>query len=544
MKTSLITKEVVKKGLGVQYFKNAINTSFLPRTFSTYYHILKLNKILQQANFHIFMKIFTIKMSKLFSSKFIQLLKTMNTEELKSFHEWLCSPWCNSNKNLIPLFEKVKKYHPDFNSNKLSKEQLFYIILPQGKYSSRRINNLLSEAFLAGRKFLVHQNLEKKQTRLQQELWAQETQSRYKDEWFFKDIKNILEEKTTENKSFEDHNALYRLNRMTYFHPSQNIRMNKGFGLITAMDKHLELLYLLEKAFIINEKIARSRILKDEQYKINKSIQNWKQVSREIDHTAINLYRLRFDFLEQLNRASYDQFRYYLISHINQLTPKEQKSHLLSLLNDSVLLIKKGLLDITETLELYQLGLQTGALINKGKLTLNTFISIVIASNTKGSFEYTQSFITKYTDYLNQSVQSDCMLWALAHTAYWKKDLEGSLSILREQEFKLLFFKYISRILLTQVYFDLSFQDGSYADYLENYLDNFEKWLSREKIWSDSQRQAFRSFVKNCRKLHRAYHAPDFDENKIRYLLDDEKNIQALNWLKQKQKQIIEWRKK
>ncbi|MEM1118821.1 MAG: hypothetical protein AAGJ18_00145 [Bacteroidota bacterium] len=78
-----------------------------------------------------------IKMA-IFTSKFVQTLRTFSEAELKSFDKWLHSPWCNSNKNLPKLLEKLKKYYPDFAEEKLTKEKLFRQVLPKGKYSDRR----------------------------------------------------------------------------------------------------------------------------------------------------------------------------------------------------------------------------------------------------------------------------------------------------------------------------------------------------------------------------------------------------------------------
>ena len=88
-------------------------------------------------------------MSAIFTSKFVKIIKTLSEDELKSFELWLKSPWCNSNKNLIRLLEKLRKYYPAFEGKNLSKEKLFQQVLPHGKYSDRRMNNLLSEGYLA-----------------------------------------------------------------------------------------------------------------------------------------------------------------------------------------------------------------------------------------------------------------------------------------------------------------------------------------------------------------------------------------------------------
>ena len=196
-------------------------------------------------------------MNSLFSSKFVRIVKTLSPEEWKSFELWLKSPWANSNKNLVRLLEKLKKYYPEFSDTKLSKEKLFKQILPDGKFSLRRMNNLLSEGYLAAQRFLIFQNLSRHQ-HLQKTLLTKELQSRYLDEWFFKDVEEEigrLEEMSV--KEWEDHLQLFQMHRRVYHHPNQSSRMLAGSATIVRMGEELDLLYLLERAAIINEKIFR-----------------------------------------------------------------------------------------------------------------------------------------------------------------------------------------------------------------------------------------------------------------------------------------------
>ncbi len=70
-------------------------------------------------------------------------------------------------------------------------------------------------------------------------------------------------------------------------------------------------------------------------------------------------------------------------------------------MNDGILLIRKKLLDITETLPIYKLGIQSGILIEETKLHYNTYVSIISINNYKGDFNYTEKFIESYTNYLD-----------------------------------------------------------------------------------------------------------------------------------------------
>ncbi len=120
-----------------------------------------------------------------FTSKFTRLLQTFTPAELKSFETWLQSPWSNTNKNLPRLLARLKPYYPEFSDQKLSKEKLFRQVLPDGKFSDRRMNNLLSEAYLAAERFLAFQRFAGEDG-LQQSLLAQEFLERHLDDWFFR----------------------------------------------------------------------------------------------------------------------------------------------------------------------------------------------------------------------------------------------------------------------------------------------------------------------------------------------------------------------
>ncbi len=479
-------------------------------------------------------------MSPIFTSKFVKIIKTLNEEELKGFELWLKSPWCNTNKNLIRLLEKLQKYYPIFDNKKLTKEKLFYQILPNGKFSHRRMNNLLSEGYLAAERFIIFQNLAQ-DNNLQQDLLTKELQSRYLDEWFFKDVETEitrLEEQSI--KEWEDHLSLFQMHRRVYHHPNQNPRMQPGSATIVKMDEELNLLYLLEKAVIINEKIFRNRILKDENHEVEKDLQQWLLASEAINHISLDFYSMRFAYTEENMLEQYRALRALFFKHFEALNRKDQKVHLLSLLNDTSFLIKATKLEITESLPLYKLGLQTRIILHQGQLTLNTYVTIVSASNTEKDFTFTSHFIAEYTKSLRIEFQDEAMCWAKAHQAYWENNLKEGLDMLVQKDFKLLYFQRITKLLLTQFYFDLHLQDSSYQFYLLNFFDSFEKWLLREKHRATFNKKPYLRFVQVCRRLAKSYAAVNFVPKDIQYLLDNENNIQASNWLQRKIGQIIE----
>lgn len=64
-------------------------------------------------------------MSSFFFFKFVRILKIFSFEEWKFFEFWFKFFWVNSNKNLVCLVDKFKKYYFEFMDVKFIKEKLF-----------------------------------------------------------------------------------------------------------------------------------------------------------------------------------------------------------------------------------------------------------------------------------------------------------------------------------------------------------------------------------------------------------------------------------
>jgi len=481
-------------------------------------------------------------MTTVFTSKYFEILKTFSEADLKSYDSWLHSPWCNSNKNLVVLLQKIKKYFPDFENDKLTKERLFKQVLPKGKYSDRRMNNLLSEGYQAAEKFIIFQKLSKDKKR-QKDLLSQEFQSRHLEDCFFRDIhKEITRLEEKEIKDWEDHLDLLRLHRRVYHHPTQNTRMIPGGETIVRMGEELDLVYLLEKAAIINEKIARNRILRNENHEIEEELDKWKNACENIQHPALDLYKMRFAYTEDKRAEQVFTLRDAFFSGYEKLNLKEQKIHLISLLNDFATLVRNKILPFESNLTLLKLGLKTGIFLTENKLPLTIFYAVVKSSNFSKDFIFSEKFIAQYVPHLKETLQQDAANWAKAHAAYYQKEYLKAIDFLNLIETKYFTIQFNSRILKTQVYFDLYLTDSSYYDYLINYFDTFEKWTYRDKFHSKMIKNSSLKFIQKCRELEKCYSMTKFNKEKIENLFKNEGRIEALPWLKIKQKQIIELR--
>ncbi|MFK7935149.1 MAG: hypothetical protein AB8G22_16675 [Saprospiraceae bacterium] len=306
----------------------------------------------------------------------------------------------------------------------------------------------------------------------------------------------------------------------------------------------MDILYALERAAIINEKIARKRILKNEEHDITDELAKWKVLTKGLEHPALELYRMRFAYTEEDQLEQYFALRDLFFEVFEGLNEKEQKIHFFGLLNNSTSLIRANKLKIKDTFVLYKNGLEKRILITDDKLNISTYVIALSISNYCKRFDFSAKLCSDYIKYLHPDLQNDAMHWASAHTQYWSKNLYESLNILIQYNFTNDYISLRVKMLMTQLYFDLHLVDNSYEEYLHSYFNSFEKWLSRNKLLSTNAKKSYLRFVQICRKLTKLNTEIPFDEERVKCILADELNIQAIEWIKDKIVQILFLQKK
>ncbi|HAX50183.1 MAG TPA: hypothetical protein PK605_05565 [Ignavibacteria bacterium] len=102
------------------------------------------------------------------NSSLISLLKNFNKQQLKEFNGFIKSPYFNTNKALITLFEYIRKQHPEFTKEKLEKQFVFKKLFGKTQYNDGFfrviMSNLqnLAEEFLSVESFRRNSILKKK----------------------------------------------------------------------------------------------------------------------------------------------------------------------------------------------------------------------------------------------------------------------------------------------------------------------------------------------------------------------------------------------
>ncbi|MCB9291708.1 MAG: hypothetical protein H6559_01045 [Lewinellaceae bacterium] len=179
-------------------------------------------------------------------AKVISLLQSLHPKEMHWLAKWVRSPYYNSNKLVIALFEQLRKYAPAFDSEKLSREIVFQQLFPGQPYDDQRLRVLLFRLSALVEEFLVAQRLKRDRLHHQQLLQA-ELGERNEYELFLKQNQSLAEQ--LEQSAYRDeyyYLARWRQQHDHFFHP-RTARYGFSADQLEGIMQNLDAFYILSK---------------------------------------------------------------------------------------------------------------------------------------------------------------------------------------------------------------------------------------------------------------------------------------------------------
>lgn len=477
------------------------------------------------------------------SSKTIHLLQLLTNVELKDFDKWLRSPWCNSNKKLIVLFNILKKFHPDFDAKKLNKEWIFKRLYPDKLFNDRWLRNLLAALSEQVRQFVVHQHLQAT-SELREHLFIKALQIRDKVDWFIKSslasTAQISNQKTP--LTTQDYLYLFQLNEQLYFQPNTPYRQEEIAPPLSLANKALDRFYWLNKLRLIAEFKERKKRLRT--LDGAEGFLLFPQNLQQLDLPAIGFYQNRVDPVEMALSPGVKETYLLYKTQFAHLERRDRKILLYYLINDASRLFNSGEVGLLKTiLEIYQFGIAEELLIHNGLMTENTYLNIVSVGIALKEKQFVEEFIEKYTSWLTKKSQTDARKWATSKSYYYRQQYQLCIDEIKDHPFKVTTFVYRARVLLLQSFFEQLVAKEEKHDMLLHYCHAFEVQLRADKRLSATRRKPLWRFVGIVQKMVRWNEDINRSEEswqKLYATFRREKNIQGRPWLKEKLEQLKE----
>ncbi len=124
-------------------------------------------------------------------SKLLNLLRSIEPEEIHWFQKFLKSPFYNHHELPNTLFQYISKYYPELDSPKLSKEKAFKKLYPKETYSIQKMRKAMYELSVLVEEFLVAMRIRNKAVQ-KKKLLVAELGERNVYEQFKKGTKELL----------------------------------------------------------------------------------------------------------------------------------------------------------------------------------------------------------------------------------------------------------------------------------------------------------------------------------------------------------------
>jgi hypothetical protein len=480
----------------------------------------------------------------MFRSKAIDIIKTFSPEELKRFRDFIRSPFHNTNKNVIRLFEIIKKHAPDFSDANFDKQKIFKILFKGKKYNDIIMRILISDLLQLAQNFLVERYLEKEQIERKKHLLT-ELMNRKVDKLFLKtynETSSMLNDYCIDDtyfihrfdveelrKGFNVARNMQHLNSSNLVNMGENIlnyflikvssvihdiSVNRG-NFNTEFDENI-----IEKLPEIFDMVKLSELLKEKKSH-NGEILEMYFCTLMINYDCKNdgyYYRLKELFYKNMNKFTHGTKYNLYMSLLNHCGNKHW--------NDKDNIYRR------EQFQLFKDMLERDLYSweENEYMTIIIFRSILSISTMLREFDWMEQFINNYIDKLAPEQRMNMYNYSSAKISFLKSNYTLALQYITSVNYDLFTFKYDVKTLMMQIYYELNYIEEAY-----NLMDTYKRFLVNNKNVSQSFREWNVNFINFYNKLLNIKSGKNnIDISGLETEIRNTANAASQNWLVEK----------
>jgi hypothetical protein len=445
-----------------------------------------------------------------FKSKFIEILKSFSPAELKEFKDFVRSPFHNKNKNVIKMYDLVRKYAPGFENKKLAKGAVYKKLFPGKTYNDAVIRILISDLIRLAEEYISYSRFQRDPLE-ESMLVIKEMRDRKLHSLFEKAYKeaesrlnlrnitsqNLLLDKMRLERERVEHNIYNDRQKLNSCHQQNFGEYLISYFLINLFELRHDLhvqkdLYNANFEFDMISTFFRSfdfdtyiRYLKDNSFKY---------------YYIVNLYyQMHMADMFPDEDKYYYEFRKELESNLDKLSKSEKQSLYLKLESLIIQKIERGNREYySDLLELYRILLKHGLYKEEGDpfMRVEMFRNIMFTGLFLKDFEWTEKFISEYVNELTTEHRDNMYYLSLANLYFAKKEFEKALENIIKVNYQLFVLKADVKVITLKIYFELKQIESAISA-----ADTFSKFVLNNRNISELFKDRYLSFLKFYRRL-------------------------------------------
>jgi len=468
------------------------------------------------------------------NSKLYSILKALHKIEQNQLRKYLLSPYFNVNHAILSLFEYLTdSFEEPEDEYTLEKKTIWRVISPGEKYNDVRFRKYCSDLLKLIEGFLSLQIFEKNE--LYQNLFLMEAVGKRKLAKLYngavKKAQRTLEKSPFRSAQFFFNQ--YRYER-SYFNLYEFETKRDEKSNLEDIIRNLDIFYISEKLRLYCSALSRQRILsiKYEVQFIDEILDYLSKNNHYLQYPSIAIYYQ----IQLIYTAPEDESHYFklkeLLSKYGLLFPMREAQEELYIppINYCIRKVNQGNQTfLEESFHLYKELIEKGILINEKQLSPWHFRNIVFAGLRLKQFDWIESFILNYKNYLPASFRDNAVTFNLARLYWYQNKHDKVIEQLQEVEYEDVTYNLGSKSMLLATYYEMEEIEALYS-----LLDSFRVYLNRNKDIPESRRVNYKNLIKFTKKLIKIGPGDKARLKKLKEEVIETKNIASIDWLKEK----------
>ncbi len=463
-------------------------------------------------------------------SKLIKLFSGLSRTELLEFGRYLKAPVFNRDDNLVKLYEYIKKYYPDFKSEKLDKSYFLKKMTGSASTKDRKIHDWMSDLTRKLEDYLII--VETRNKPLTRDFVLLDAmKDRQIDELFFKNIRSIRSklDNSPERDMFYYFNQ-WRLRHEAFFYSNtpQKYKEEKDIEkTMSEMDKFFCAVKLRYSADMMTVELS---------YSADHNIALLPEVLKEIrkpeykKNKLFKIYELAIDLFYDEKDETYDKLEKLIYAHLHLGSQSEKHALLNFLLTHAGKKLIEGRERYRQKIfDWYVYKINNELILEDGCIPAPHFLNVMYLATALHEVKWLENFISNYIQYLNDDVRENTTLLAKAYLYFAKKEYKKSLRTLMQTRGGDFTYPLNVRTLSIQCYYEL--KD---IELLTMECNNFSRYINRNENIGDNIKKTVKDFIRFVRLLVEAPYKKDITKEKLNEKLNKAKGVRSKSWLNEK----------
>ncbi len=467
------------------------------------------------------------------SSKLYSILQHFDKYEQNRCRKYLQSPFFNINQILVDLYDLlIKDINKPGPEGGLKKDKIWKKLSLKLPYDDTRFRKYCSDLLKLVEDYLAH-GVYQKNSLLQTTLLIEAVGEKKLEKLYnsvMKDARRISEQ--TKLKDADFYLAQYQIEK-NYYNLTKYETKRTSKSNVEDIAKNIDLFYFSEKLRIVCEVLSRQNLASYD-YKISliDEIVNYvHSPDFESVPPVLVYYQIYLLYTEPENEDHYHKLM-TLLDEFSSFFPEEiVKDELyMSAQNYCIKKINQGNQKfLKELFFLYQTLLKKEIIIANGEISPWYFRNIVVVALRLGEYSWTEEFIIKYQNFLEEDFRRNTVTFNLAQLYFYQKKYGKVLEQLRNVEYDDITYNLNSKTMLMATYYELDDIDPLFS-----LMESFRTYLNRQKTLPVSKVRDYLNLIRFTKRLVRLIPKDHEAINKLKEDVLKEKGAVNANWLLEK----------